>query len=50
MRLGAFFYVEWIWNYGEIRSGGRFMVVLEFRKLFLSLTNDFERNYLIPLR
>ena len=48
--LGVFFYVEWTWNYGEIRSGGRVMMVLGFRKHFLSITNDFGRNYLISLR
>ena len=26
MRLGMFFYVEWCWNYVEIRSEGRFDV------------------------
>ena len=41
------FYVEWWLNYGEIRSAGRFMVVLGTRKHFLLVTNDFERNDLI---
>ena len=49
VRLGMFFYVE-LWNYGEIRSGDRFMMDLEFRKHFLLTSNDFERNYLISLR
>ena len=30
--LGMFFYVEWIWNYGEIRSGGRFMMAFGVSK------------------
>ena len=47
--LGMFFYVEWWWNYVEIRSGGRFKADLGFRRHFLSITNDFERNYLISL-
>ena len=32
VRLGMFFYLEWWWNYIEIRSGGRFIVDLGFRK------------------
>ena len=50
VRLGMFCYVEWWLNYVEIRSGGRFMVDLGFRTHFLSITNDFERIYLISLR
>ena len=45
-----FLYVEWWWNFVEIRSGGRFMVDLGFRKHFVSMSNDFEMNYLISLR
>ena len=41
------FDVEWIWNYNEIRSGGRFIEDLGFRKHRLSVTPVFERNYLI---
>ena len=48
--LGMFFYAEWWWNYAETRSGDRFMVDLKFRQHFLSIPNDFERNYLILLR
>ena len=50
VRLGMLFYFEWWWNYAEIRFGGRFMVDLGVRKHFLSITNEFERNYLISLR
>ena len=38
------------WNYVEIRLGGRFMVDLGLRTYFVSITNDFETNYLISLR
>ena len=44
MGLGIFFYVERWWNCVEIRSGGRFMVSCY---KFLSITYDFQRNYLM---
>ena len=50
VRLGMFLCVEWRWNYGEIRSGERFMVDLEFRKHYLSIIHVFEENYSISLR
>ena len=50
VRLGMFFYVEWWWNYAEMRSGGRFMVDLGFGKYFLCIIHDFESRYFISLR
>ena len=48
--LSIAFCVDWCWNYAEIWSGGRFMVVLGDRKHLLLITHVFERNYLISLR
>ena len=36
------FYVEWIWNYGGIRSGGRFKVVWGFQNHQLQTKSVFE--------
>ena len=50
VRLGIVFYVKRIWNYGEIRSWGRLMMVLGFRKHLLSISDIIGRNYSISLR
>ena len=50
VRLGLFFMSDEVGIMANLRSDGRVMMDLGFRKHVLSITNVFGRNYLISLR